>query len=40
LIFVILVGVFLFEEKYNWKQILGIGFSIAGLFLLFQKDLQ
>ena len=39
LIFVILVGVFLFEEKYNWKQILGIGFTIVGLFLLFQNEL-
>jgi drug/metabolite transporter (DMT)-like permease len=39
LIFVILVGVFLFEEKYNWKQILGVGFTIVGLFLLFQNEL-
>jgi drug/metabolite transporter (DMT)-like permease len=39
LIFVILVGVFLFEEKYNWKQILGIGFTIVGLFLIFQNEI-
>ena len=38
LIFVIGIGIFLFEEKYNWKQILGIFFTISGLILLFQKD--
>jgi drug/metabolite transporter (DMT)-like permease len=37
LIFVIGVGIFLFEEKYNWKQILGILFTISGLILLSQK---
>jgi len=38
LIFVIGIGIFLYEEKYNWKQILGVFFTISGLILLFQKD--
>ena len=32
------VGVFLFEEKYNWTQIAGLIITIIGIFLLAQKD--
>jgi drug/metabolite transporter (DMT)-like permease len=38
IIILVLIGVFLFEEKYNWKQITGIVLSIIGVYLLFQKD--
>ena len=30
----IIVGVFIFGEKYNWMQIVGIFFTIIGIFLL------
>jgi drug/metabolite transporter (DMT)-like permease len=34
--FLFVVGVFLFEENYNFKQILGILLCSAGLYLIFQ----
>jgi drug/metabolite transporter (DMT)-like permease len=30
----ILVGIFLFEEKYSWKQILGVFLTIFGVILI------
>jgi drug/metabolite transporter (DMT)-like permease len=33
----ILVGIFLFEEKYSWKQISGVFFTIFGVYLISQK---
>jgi drug/metabolite transporter (DMT)-like permease len=33
----ILVGVFMFEEKYSWKQILGVFLTIFGILLISQK---
>uniref|UniRef100_A0A6C0HCK1 EamA domain-containing protein n=1 Tax=viral metagenome TaxID=1070528 RepID=A0A6C0HCK1_9ZZZZ len=33
----ILVGIFLFEEKYSWKQIAGVFFTIFGVYLISQK---
>jgi drug/metabolite transporter (DMT)-like permease len=33
-VFLFLVGVFLFEEKYTVKQILGIALTIAGVYLV------
>jgi len=33
----ILVGVFLFEEKYSWKQIAGVFLTIFGILLLSQN---
>jgi drug/metabolite transporter (DMT)-like permease len=32
-----LVGVFIFEEKYNWKQILGILLACLGVYLITHK---
>jgi drug/metabolite transporter (DMT)-like permease len=34
---IILVGIFLFEEKYSWKQILGVFLTIFGVYLISQK---
>ena len=34
---VILVGIFLFEEKYSWKQIIGVFLTIFGIFLISQN---
>jgi drug/metabolite transporter (DMT)-like permease len=33
----ILVGIFLFEEKYSWKQIAGVFLTIFGVLLISQK---
>ena len=33
----ILVGIFLFEERYSWKQILGVFLTIFGVLLISQK---
>jgi drug/metabolite transporter (DMT)-like permease len=33
----ILVGIFLFEEKYSWKQIVGVFLTIFGILLLSQN---
>jgi drug/metabolite transporter (DMT)-like permease len=33
----IFIGVFLFEEKYSWKQIIGVFLTILGIFLIAQK---
>ena len=33
----ILVGAFLFEEKYSWKQIMGVFLTILGVFLISQE---
>jgi drug/metabolite transporter (DMT)-like permease len=34
--FLFVVGIFLFEEKYNLKQILGLLLCSAGLYLIFK----
>jgi drug/metabolite transporter (DMT)-like permease len=34
LIGILLVGIFFYNEKYNWKQILGIILSLLGIYLL------
>jgi uncharacterized membrane protein len=36
-IILILVGVFIFEEKYNWKQMLGIILTCIGIYFTMQK---
>jgi drug/metabolite transporter (DMT)-like permease len=36
-IFLFLVGVFLFEEKYSIKQILGIALTVLGVYLVTSK---
>jgi len=33
----IFIGVFLFEEKYSWKQIIGVFLTILGIFFIAQK---
>jgi drug/metabolite transporter (DMT)-like permease len=33
----ILVGIFLFEERYSWKQIAGVFLTIFGVLLISQK---
>jgi drug/metabolite transporter (DMT)-like permease len=33
----ILVGIFMFEEKYSWKQILGVFLTIFGVYFISQK---
>jgi len=38
IISMILVAVFIFDEKYNWMQILGVVFAIIGVFLILQKS--
>ena len=37
LIGILLVGIFFYEEKYNWKQIIGIILSFTGIYLLMSK---
>jgi drug/metabolite transporter (DMT)-like permease len=37
LIGVLLVGIFFYQEKYTWKQIVGIVLSIIGIYLLMSK---
>lgn len=37
LIGILLVGIFFYQEKYTWKQILGILLSLIGIFLLMNK---
>jgi drug/metabolite transporter (DMT)-like permease len=37
LIGILLVGIFFYKEKYNWKQIIGIVLSFAGFYLLMSK---
>jgi drug/metabolite transporter (DMT)-like permease len=37
LIGILLIGIFFYKEKYNWKQILGIIFSFLGIYLLMNK---
>jgi LPXTG-motif cell wall-anchored protein len=34
----ILIAVFIFDEKYNWMQILGVVLAIVGVFLILQKS--
>ena len=38
IISMILVAVFIFDEKYNWMQILGVVLAIVGVFLILQKS--
>jgi drug/metabolite transporter (DMT)-like permease len=33
----ILVAVFIFDEKYNWSQIIGVVLAFIGVFLIMQK---
>jgi len=33
----IFIGIFFFEEKYHWKQILGFILTIIGIYLISQK---
>ena len=37
LIGILLFGIFFYQEKYNWKQIIGIIFSFIGIYLLMNK---
>jgi len=37
LIGILLVGIFFYKEKYNWRQIIGIIFSFFGIYLLINK---
>ena len=37
LIGILVVGIFFYEEKYTWKQIVGIIFTIIGIYLLMNK---
>lgn len=37
LIGILLVGIFFYKEKYNWKQIIGIVLSFAGFYFLMDK---
>jgi len=37
LIGILLVGIFFYKEKYNWKQALGILFTLFGIYLLMCK---
>jgi drug/metabolite transporter (DMT)-like permease len=37
LIGILLVGIFFYEEKYTWKQIVGILFTFIGIYLLMNK---
>lgn len=34
----IIVGIFIFKEEYNWKQIVGIFLAIIGVILIMQKS--
>jgi drug/metabolite transporter (DMT)-like permease len=34
----IFVGIFIFKEKYTWKQILGIVLTICGIYLITNKE--
>lgn len=36
-IFLLCVGIFMFEEKYNYKQIIGVILTIIGLYLMMNK---
>jgi drug/metabolite transporter (DMT)-like permease len=33
----VVIGIFLFEEKYSWKQIFGVFLTILGVILIAQK---
>lgn len=37
IMFLFLVGVFLFEESYSWKQVLGVILTLSGIYLVTQK---
>jgi len=37
LIGVLLVGIFVYKEKYTWKQIIGIILTLLGIYLLMNK---
>jgi drug/metabolite transporter (DMT)-like permease len=37
IISMILVAVFIFDEKYNWSQIIGVVLAFIGVFLIMQK---
>jgi drug/metabolite transporter (DMT)-like permease len=37
IIFLFLIGIFLFEEKYKWKQIIGIIITLFGVYLISSK---
>ena len=37
LIGILIVGIFFYEEKYNWKQIIGIIMTFIGIYLLMCK---
>jgi drug/metabolite transporter (DMT)-like permease len=34
----IFVGIFIFKEKYTWKQILGITLAVLGIYLITNKE--
>jgi len=37
IISMILVGIFIFDEKYNWSQMLGVVLAFVGVFLIIRK---
>ena len=37
IISMILIGIFIFGEDYNWMQLLGVGLAFIGVFLIIQK---
>jgi drug/metabolite transporter (DMT)-like permease len=37
LVGILIVGIFFYEEKYNWKQIIGIILTFIGIYLLMNK---
>ena len=37
LIGILLVGIIFYKEKYTWKQIIGIVFTLVGIYLLMNK---
>jgi drug/metabolite transporter (DMT)-like permease len=40
IISMILVGVFIFGEEYNWVQIVGVVMAFFGVFLIMQKPVK
>jgi drug/metabolite transporter (DMT)-like permease len=36
-VMLIIVGVFIFKEEYNWVQVFGIFLSVIGIFFIMQK---
>jgi drug/metabolite transporter (DMT)-like permease len=37
LVGILIVGIFFYEEKYTWKQVIGIIFTFIGIYLLMNK---